>query len=63
MKKTILAVTAAAFVSAAAFTPTPAAAFVWIALPAVLAMKKDSNFKPANVYAAKPAKVKRSKKR
>ena len=63
MKKTILAVTAAAFVSAAAFTPTPAAAYVFVILPAVFAAKKDANFKPANVYAAKPAKVKRSKKR
>ena len=63
MKKTILAVTAAAFVSAAAFTPTPASAFVWIALPAVLAIKKDPNFKPVNPYAAKATVSKRSKRR
>jgi hypothetical protein len=55
MKKTILALTAAAFIGGTV-APTPASAFVFVFLPAVLMAKEDKNFKPVNPYAAKPAK-------
>ena len=56
MKKTILAVTAAAFLSGS--LATPASAFVFVFLPAVLMAKEDKNFKPVNPYAP----VKKAKK-
>ena len=49
MKKTILAITAAAFLSGS--LATPASAFVFVFLPAVLMAKEDKNFKPVNPYA------------
>ena len=58
MKKTILAITAAAFLGSA-LVPTPAAAFVWVFLPAVLVAKEDKNFKAVNPYA--PTKMKKAK--
>lgn len=62
MKKTILAITAAAFLSGS--LATSASAFVWVALPAVLMAKEDKNFKAQNPYApVKKAKAKKSKKK
>ena len=62
MKKTILAITAAAFLSGS--LATPASAFVFVFLPAVLMAKEDKNFKPVNPYAKKEVKkAKKSKKK
>ena len=60
MKKTILAITAAAFLSGS--LATSASAFVWVALPAVLMAKEDKNFKAQNPYAKKEVKAKKKKK-
>ena len=57
MKKTILAITAAAFLSGS--LATPASAFVFVFMPAVLMAKEDKNFKPVNPYEKK--KVKKAK--
>jgi hypothetical protein len=62
MKKAILGITAGAFVCAAAFTPTPASAFVWVMFPAVMAAKKDPNFVSVNPYAKKDIRIARSKR-
>jgi hypothetical protein len=61
MKKTIIAAVAAAVLGSAtlAVTPTPASAYFW--LPMVLEMKKDKNFKAANVAPAKKMKAKKKK--
>jgi hypothetical protein len=58
MKKTVLAITAAAFLSGS--LATPASAFVFVMLPAVLMAKEDKNFKPVNPY-EKKTKVKKAK--
>jgi hypothetical protein len=63
MRKTIVAISAAAFLGGVALTPKPAAA--WIPLPfmyAILKSKEDPNFKAVNPYAAKPMKRARKKK-
>ena len=63
MKKTIVAITAAAFLGGATLTPTPAAAFVFAFFPAVMAANYNPNFKAVNPY-DKPVKMsKRMKKR
>ncbi|MBM3529920.1 MAG: hypothetical protein FJX62_17685 [Alphaproteobacteria bacterium] len=62
MKKTIIAVTAAAFLGSAALVPTPAAAFFQFIVPmAVLKDKENKKFKAVNPYAKKVAKKKSSK--
>ena len=63
MKKIILGITATAFIGAAAFTPTPAAAFVWLMFPAVMMAKKDPNFVSVNPYQQKNIRIARAKKR
>ncbi len=63
MRKTILAVATAGFV-ASTLVPTPASAFVFVFLPAVLMAKEDKNFKAVNPYApVKKAKAGKSKKK
>ena len=63
MKKTITAITAAAFLGAATLTPTPASAVIFL-IPFVFAMKKDPNFEANQAKAAKKMKVaKKSKKK
>jgi hypothetical protein len=59
MKKTILAITAAAFLSGS--LATPASAFVFVFLPAALMAKEDKNFKPVNPYEKKVKKAKAGK--
>jgi hypothetical protein len=59
MRKTILAIAAAAIVGAVAFKPVPAAAFFWV--PIIMEAKKDKNFKAVNPYA--PAKARKAKKK
>ena len=61
MKKTIVAAVAAAVLGAGTLvaTPTPASAYFWF--PMMLEMKKDKNFKAANVHA--PAKKMKAKKK
>ena len=57
MKKTILAITATAFIGGVALAPTPASAF--LPLPfmyAVFKSKEDKNFKEVNPYAKKASK-------
>lgn len=60
MKKSILAVVAAAVVAAVAM-PAPAKALIWI--PLVLESKKDPNFKAVNPYAPVKAKKAKAKKK
>jgi hypothetical protein len=59
MKKTILAITAAAFLSGS--LATPASAFVQLFLVPALMAKEDKNFKAVNPYAP-VKKAKKSKK-
>lgn len=64
MKKTIIAITAAAFLGSAALIPTPAAAFFQFFVPmAVLKAKEDKKFKAVNPYAKKAAKKSKAKKK
>jgi hypothetical protein len=63
MKKTILAMTGAAFLGTATLIPTPASAFVFVALPFVMEAKKDKNFKAVNPYAPKKVVKKRAAKK
>ena len=63
MKKTMLALTGAAFLGAATMIPTPASAYVFVALPFVLEAKKDPNFKAENPYAPKKVVKKRGGKK
>jgi hypothetical protein len=58
MKKAILGITAAAFLSGS--LATPASAFVFVFMPAVLMAKEDKNFKPVNPY-EKKVKMKKAK--
>jgi hypothetical protein len=55
MRKTILVLTATAFVGVTTLAPTPASA-VFFLLPFVLMAKKDPNFKAVNPYAKPVAK-------
>ena len=57
MKRTICAVTAAAFLGTATLTPTPASALVFVLLPFVLPMKYDPNFEAKKAKEAKKMKV------
>lgn len=59
MKKTIIALCATGFLGSVMLTPTPAAAWIFFAGPA-LASKYDPNFKAVNPY-EKKAKVKKAK--
>lgn len=61
MKKTIVAITAAAFLGSTAVTLTPAPASAMF--PIFLALvKPDPNFKESNPYAKKASKAKHKKK-
>jgi ABC-type sugar transport system substrate-binding protein len=62
MKKTIVAITAAAFLGGAATTLTPAPAHAVYPIFLLLTKQPDPNFKSVNPYAKKESKKAKKKK-